>query len=394
MVLPFAFLSFELSRLNTGGNGEWLGMAGQMSKVCRASALIFAIGIILSGCASLPLIPGRTGQESVLIEGTRYISLTDLSESYQLSCLWDPIAKKTVLSKEGDEARVLVESTTVLLNDRVYTMPKEARFYNAQVYIPQSFALKTLIPLFRKQALKTKIFLPQKDAAIKSVIIDPGHGGKDPGAVGRGGLKEKDVVLDIAKRLKRKLNAMGIEVILTRDCDKFISLSQRSRIANSYAEKADFFISIHANASYSRRVSGVEVFYISESIDDARRAQSAARDYNLGLKEDYCGKYTPAILWDLILSENRRNSIDLAQLVCAALSKNLAQRNRGKKPARFYVLKGTNLPAILVEVGFISNPADEKKLCTNYYRDKIASSITEGLKEYNRSYQKAIRAGF
>jgi N-acetylmuramoyl-L-alanine amidase len=192
------------------------------------------------------------------------------------------------------------------------------------------------------------------------------------------------VVLDVAKRLKSKLNAQGIDVILTRKSDDFISLYQRSRIANINARKIDAFISIHANAARSKRISGVEVFYLSESIDDDQRAYTAARNYRLNLREPVSGRYTSAILWDLVYSQNRRTSIQLADYVGKSLSRNLYQRNRGTKPARFYVLKGTNIPAILVELGFISNPQEEKRLRDHSYREKVAQSVAEGIRQYNR----------
>ena len=344
---------------------------------------VLLLSVFLCGCATAPVYAPKL-KETVIIDGTRYISAKSLCKIYNLEYHLDSITRKVTLTKGDKKARIMVDSATVLLNNALRTMDKEAKFYQDSVVIPRSFAYRTLKPFFREEHIRGRL-VPAKVSGwpIKNVIIDPGHGGKDPGAVGKRGLKEKDVVLDVAKRLKRKLNAAGINVILTRESDKFVSLTQRARIAN--AKDVDFFISIHANASRSRWVNGVEVFYLSESIDDNWRSFQAAKNYDLNLQEDFSGKDTATILWDLVLSENRKSSVNLAEQVLYSLSKSLSQRNRGTKPARFYVLKGTNIPAVLIEVGFISNLQEEKRLRDTSYRDKVASAITKGLIQYNRN---------
>jgi N-acetylmuramoyl-L-alanine amidase len=351
--------------------------------LCTALCLLSSF---LTGCATTPSVSAIL-KETVMIHGKKYIPVELFSQAYNLELHWDTFAKKLTLKKDGKEVKMMVGSAVVLLNDTVYSLDKEVRFYRGQVVIPQSFARNKLSFFFREEPVtKRPISVKVRTLPIKSVIIDPGHGGKDPGAIGRRGLKEKDVVLDIAKRLKKKLNVLGIDVILTREDDRFISLYQRSNIANTNAKEIDFFISIHANASRSRWVSGVEVFYLSEFIDDDSRSLKAAKNYDLDLKEDFSGKYTPVILWDLIFRNNRKNSIELSRQISHALSKDLSQKNRGEKPARFYVLKGTNIPAILVEAGFISNPREEKKLRNGFYRDKIAQAIAEGIMQYNSNF--------
>ncbi|MFH1046291.1 MAG: N-acetylmuramoyl-L-alanine amidase, partial [Candidatus Omnitrophota bacterium] len=165
--------------------------------------------------------------------------------------------------------------------------------------------------------------------------------------------------------------------------DKFISLDERARIANS--QNVDFFISVHANASRSKWVSGVEVFYISEQIDDNTRSKKTAKNYDPDVDSKVTGAKTEAIVWDLIHSDNRASSREMAEYVCSSLSQSLTQKNRGTKQARFYVLNGTNTPAILIEVGFISNPTEEKKLTESSYCGKIAQAVTDGILQYNRT---------
>ncbi|MFH1245084.1 MAG: N-acetylmuramoyl-L-alanine amidase, partial [Candidatus Omnitrophota bacterium] len=188
------------------------------------------------------------------------------------------------------------------------------------------------------------------------------------------------------KILKRKLTEMGVNVILTRSDDRFLSLAQRADIANS--TECDFFISIHANASKTKWATGVEVFYLSETADDNPRSYNASQRYNSFARETYSGQNTEAILWDLKFTENRRQSISLAKCICSAVSAHLSQKNRGSKPAKFFVLK-TNVPAILIEVGFLTNTWEEKQLRDHAYREKIASGIMQGISRYNTAYTQS-----
>ncbi|MBL7131897.1 MAG: N-acetylmuramoyl-L-alanine amidase [Candidatus Omnitrophica bacterium] len=342
------------------------------------------LAVFLCGCATTSGVSAPRLKRAVTIDGTPYIPAPSLCESYNIDYVWDAFSKKIILQKDSKEVRIMANSSIALLDDTVRIMDKEAKVYQKTLAIPQSFVRKALVPFFREEPVSRRA-LPAKGAGpIKTVIIDPGHGGKDPGAIGRGGLKEKDVVLDIAKRLKKKLKGAGIDVVLTRESDKFISLDERRRITNTNAKNGDFFISIHANASRSKWVNGIEVFYLSESIDDNQRSFKAAKDYKLNLKERYSGKDTERILWDLIYSDDRKSSASMADFICCSLSKNLSQRNRGKKEGRLYVLK-TNIPAVLVEAGFISNAWEEKKLKTSSYREKIAQAIADGIIQYNQS---------
>ncbi len=362
-------------------------------KIVLLSTLYLLVATFLTGCATAPTVSHPRLKETVRIDGARYISAPILSEIYNLDYHFDYISKKITLSKSAKEAKMIVGSSVALLNDKVRIMEKEAKFYQGVPVIANSFARRTLAPFFKEEDIRRELIPTEVSGPIKKVIIDPGHGGRDPGAIGRGGLKEKDVTLDIARRLKRRLNTLGVNVILTRESDKYVTLTQRNHTANKNAGEGSFFISIHANASRSRWVSGIEVFYLSESIDDNLRAFQAAKNYNLNLKERCSGKDTPAILWDLIHTDDRKSSNYLAELVGRSLSRNLSQRNRGVKQRRFYVLKA-HIPTILVEVGFISNAREEKKLRDSSYRDKIAKGIAEGISQYNRNFAQRRTARY
>src|SRR3990167_5960812 len=212
----------------------------------------------------------------------------------------------------------------------------------------------------RRQPTPDKPTLAQQlGLKIKRIVIDAGHGGKDPGAIGKRGLQEKDVVLKIAKGLKETLvSELGAEVIMIREDDKFIPLEERTAIANT--KEADIFISVHANASFNRRASGVETYYLNLTNDEAA-IRVAARENAVSTKKMSDLQY---ILNDLMKTAKTNESSRLAAKVQGSLVSSLKAKysdvkGNGVKGAPFYVLVGTHMPSILVEVCFISNPKEE-----------------------------------
>jgi len=226
----------------------------------------------------------------------------------------------------------------------------------------------------------------------KRIVIDAGHGGHDPGAVGPNKLYEKDVVLDIAVKLKKILSAdPGNEVYLTREKDVFIPLEERTAIANR--KNADLFVSIHANASPRKQAKGVETYLLNWT-DDEEANRVAARENKISLKKmkemnsqmDTVG----AILSGLMRENKRDESIKLANYIQRSMISGLDDNygdvpDLGVKQALFYVLFGAKMPSILVEVSFISNPEEEKLLSQDEYRMNIAQAIAEGLRTYTAS---------
>jgi len=217
---------------------------------------------------------------------------------------------------------------------------------------------------------------------IGKIVIDPGHGGHDTGTIGPNGLLEKDVVLDVAKRLGRLLESrLGAEVIYTRRDDTFIPLETRTAIANR--ERADLFISIHANSSRDSDARGVETYYLNfTSSPDA--LEVAARENAVSEKSIY-------ELQDLVkkialkekIEESREFAGDVQESLYGGLARNNAHlRNRGVKKAPFIVLIGANMPSILAEISFVSNPTDERKMETSEHRQRIAESLYRGVAKY------------
>lgn len=219
---------------------------------------------------------------------------------------------------------------------------------------------------------------------IKKIVLDAGHGGYDPGAIGRDGIREKYITLDITKKVAGLLEKEGITITLTRKDDTFVPLWRRVDIANKSG--ADLFVSIHANASVSRRLKGFEVYYLSEELDDSARAAGAAREHAMKFDNNSIYRYTAAlneILWDLELTENRRDGIELGNQVLEEIDVS----KRDIKSARFFVLKGAQMPAILVEVGYISNKDECSRLSSKEYRSDIADRVARGALDYKREFE-------
>lgn len=226
----------------------------------------------------------------------------------------------------------------------------------------------------------------KKVTEIKRVVIDPGHGGKDPGAIGPKGLLEKNVVLAVGKRLARILKEKyNMEVILTRDKDVYIPLEERTAIANS--NRADLFISIHANASRRRSAKGIET-YILNWTSDEEAIRVAARENAISFKKmKQSQSELQMILQDLARDDKKDKSMKLAYNVQNSVVDTLSHDynkivDLGVKQALFYVLIGAEMPSILVEISFISNREEENRLSQNKYRGKIAEAIARGIKYY------------
>jgi N-acetylmuramoyl-L-alanine amidase len=226
---------------------------------------------------------------------------------------------------------------------------------------------------------------------IQVIVVDPGHGGKDAGAVGKKGTLEKDVNLVIARGLVKALRAAGrYEVHLTRDSDEFVSLQDRAEFANK--KKADLFISVHCNAALSSKSNGFEVYFLSERATDEAAAGVARREnasIELEGPADKVQAKVAQLLWSLAKTETLNESSELAALVHKHAQKRLDVDSRGVKQAGFYVLKWAQMPAVLVESAFITNPREEGLLRSSRYVDKVAAAVVQGVKDYEKRKTQA-----
>jgi N-acetylmuramoyl-L-alanine amidase len=232
-----------------------------------------------------------------------------------------------------------------------------------------------------------------EEPAVRTVVIDPGHGGENPGARGAGGTLEKDVALSIARRLRTELvNARGLTVFLTRDRDLDVGLDERTAIANNY--KADLFVSIHANASRARGAKGSEVYFLSyQASDDESRWVAQAEGAAESAPGTTPGSDLSLILWDMAQAEHLEESSALASRIQEELAVVTGSEGRGVKQAPFRVLVGATMPAILVEVAFISNPEEEKLLASEAYQAKIAASLARGIERFRKERSARLGGG-
>lgn len=230
------------------------------------------------------------------------------------------------------------------------------------------------------------------EPTVNTIVIDPGHGGRDSGAIGQSGAKEKDIVLDIGLRLQRLIEeTLGMKVVMTRTEDVFVPLESRTMIANRH--RADFFISLHVNAAPRSRAVGFETYFLSREPSDLNAKASAVRE-NTALNLEGVGQEAQrglrSVLWDLTQTLYIKESSELAELLLNELGRSLQVDNRGVKSAPFFVLIGAAMPSVLVEVAFITNPDEEHKLEQDTYRQQVAQALLAGIAKFKARYEKRV----
>lgn len=245
--------------------------------------------------------------------------------------------------------------------------------------------------------VKTAHSEPRKEQVFRLVVFDPGHGGKDPGAIGPGGVLEKDVVLEVAKKAKILIESRSqINVKLTREEDMFVPLRERSEFANLMG--ADVFISIHANAA-KRSAWGFETYFLSEkaSDDEARSLalmENASLDLQSAIQSELPADISSdieAILFDMVQMEYIKESEALAAIIQENLSSILDSPNRGVKQAPFAVLMGAAMPAVLVELGFVSSRREVKLLTDSRFQEVIADAICNSVFQFAERREKRLK---
>ncbi len=227
----------------------------------------------------------------------------------------------------------------------------------------------------------------QLGLGARRIVIDPGHGGHDPGTIGRGGLMEKDLVLDVSLRLEKMVReSLGAEVVMTRSTDVFIPLEERTAIANTRA--ADLFLSVHANASRNPTARGIETYFLNFAQNP--HAESVAA------RENAISSATLKDLQGLVKAITLNSKIDESRDFATSVQEAMVQHqrsqgvlDRGVHTAPFYVLIGANMPSILAEIAFVTNPDDERRLRTPEMREEIAKSLYKGVRAYLESLNRA-----
>ncbi len=374
----------------------------------------------------------------MLKSGMGYIKTTDIANIFSLRAEWlrkDKCIK--LVNPGGKSLKLFMHSKKIYIDGRLCSLKKEPLLVEGKTWIPLELVLTKSFQGFsatrvrwdygakvldvakagspRKRRTGEKKISPQKRLAaarrvgrsarhgalsasaksfkkikrnIKTIVIDPGHGGKDPGAVASDGTKEKDIVLDIALRLYKLLKKdRDFNAILTRRSDNFLPLGSRTMIANS--AHADLFLSIHTNASYKKKTRGFEVYFMSDKASDDE-AQNVANTENAVVEmEDQAAPKTEvnAILWSMALNEFMNESAECCSFIKNRFGKMFVD-NRGIKQAGFYVLKGARMPSALVEIGFLTNKRDRKILKKSANRQLIAEKLYASVKEYKKWSEK------
>jgi len=337
--------------------------------ISRALLLILVACIaVLAGCKSIPIEQVRISEQDDFFRR--------LCDEYNLQWQFDHITQVIRVSNGNVKADLLMESSVVMFDDEEVLLSRPIRAFNSTVLVPLDFKSKVIERLLAE----SESLHDYSVQTIRKVVIDAGHGGKDPGAIGTDGTYEKNVVLDIAHRLKQILENQDIEVLMTRNTDVFISLKKRTEIASQ--SNADLFISIHANSSPERWVKGVEVFTLRElkplEFEEGQRIENHKLMFNrLSMKKN--DEALEAILSDLLFTHKQKYSSILANTISDKASRIVRTKNRGIKKSGFYVLRNTLMPAVLVEVGFLTNAQEEKSLNSTAYRQKMAYGIARSI---------------
>jgi N-acetylmuramoyl-L-alanine amidase len=235
--------------------------------------------------------------------------------------------------------------------------------------------------------------------AIGFIVVDAGHGGKDPGAIGKSGIKEKLLTLQIARQVALELQKKlpGIDVVMTRTTDKFLELGERTEIANRLLKKGvnGIFVSIHCNAAVVSKISGFETYYLSQnpSNEDARTTAVLENNVIVFESPEKRKRYSDVDIIEALMlnTQIQKESFMLASSIQKGLDKNIAEfKSKGVKKADFFVLRGCLMPSALVEVGYITNPKEKDFLTDTNYQKKLARGITEGIMSFIDTYNKTV----
>jgi len=286
------------------------------------------------------------------------------------------------VSRAGGELRFSSPEHTLAIapGSREARLDGKALFMKAEAdWVDGKLAVPIYLALIDLPELLAPGFPPVRgeDGKKIRVFLDPGHGGKDPGAVSEDGIREKDVVLDISRRVKGILEARGFEVVMSRDDDVFIPLSRRSLLANRL--RAAVFVSVHANAAQNRLAKGPETFYYSASADLSSDYLARVENAYLSLKG---GLFGPE---NVPLPAGREDkSRQLAGKVQARIAALGGGIDRGVKTARFHVIRHSAMPSILVETGFLSHREEVALLGAGPYQQQVAEAVAEGVADYFR----------
>jgi len=326
---------------------------------------------------------GTVRLESRIFGKTEFVPLLDLADSLGFSVKWFYEPAKIELKNKTVSIDLMVGSRYVQINKSdMRKMNSSIVFIKGEPYVAATLLTSTLKPYYKN--ITSRKSLPTRSKGI--IVLDPGHGGHDTGAIGYRGIVEKNLVLDLSRRVRTILIRKGYKVRMTRDSDRFIELEQRSDVANNIG--ASVFISIHANAvnKNKRSITGSETYYLSKA--QSASSKRTEKIENLGIKKKISSRWgtlkykVKRWLLGKHFKTNRDKSRKLAESVHRKLGKITVGKTRGIKTANFSVLRNSYCPSCLIEVGYLTNPTDATYLKRSSYKQKIAEAVAQGIIDY------------
>tara|TARA_B100000482_G_scaffold169894_1_gene135987 strand:+ start:1255 stop:2406 length:1152 start_codon:yes stop_codon:yes gene_type:complete len=340
------------------------------------------------------------------IQNQNFFSINDFIKITNSKNFINEKTEKIIFYIDDKKIKITNQIAFIMIDDNLFQLSSKVVKQNNSYYVPTDSFLNIVnnlsnnisinrsangirlstIPDTPLKTVKVDIRNEKEKWQFRTIVIDAGHGGKDPGAVGYRGTKEKDIALDVAKRLEKKLSKnMKVKIVMTRDEDIFLRLSERTKIANE--NNGSLFISIHTNAAEDRRASGFETFLIGQNKNEAAVRVAARENAVLELEGSTGKKLTDEDLIKATIAQSAFASKSelFASLVQKEIKKRVQSKDRGVKQAGFYVLMGASMPNVLVELGFISNPSEEKKLRSPQYRDQLATAIYRAVEQYQKT---------
>lgn len=380
------------------------------SRIKSFSSIAFVAAAVL-------LFSGASADKSIpltVIDGRKYISLHTFIETLDIENSFDHVYQKGRLYYKKHYMVYKTGYSVAIIDNSLYTSEYEVVRYKGGIYLPADMAgaaagmfysgnavlLKEdrLVIARKKQEEQpaAEITIEKTKGRIGFIIIDPGHGGKDPGAIGKGGIREKDITLQVSLKIESLLKKRykNIKIKMTRSTDRFIELAQRAEIANREIKKDvnGLFLSVHVNASISPKISGFETYYLSQNPTNEEARKTAALENNVIILEDNASaddvEYMEALM---ITTQIQKESSMLADFVQRQMDYSISEfKSRGVHRADFFVLRGALMPAVLAEIGFITHQKESSYLKKSSYQDKVAAGICNGIVKFITQYNKMI----
>lgn len=359
-----------------------------------------------------------------MVEGRRYVSFVDWCNQFKLQKTFDTVTQKGKVYRGSHYAVFCVGHSLFLIDGEMYRTDYEVRRFKGEILLPAEGAAAVVRKLYDGAAVslsdssleiipdegiskKTEKETADKDEqreedAIGFIVVDAGHGGKDPGAIGKNKIQEKGITLKVAKMLVINLRKRfkDLRVVMTRDKDVFIPLAKRTDIANSHLKKKTngLFISIHVNASLSDKISGFETYFLSVNPTNEEARKTAALENDVIILEQKNGHskgygdvdYIEAMM---LTTQIQKESALLADSIQKGMDRSIDKsKSRGVKKADFFVLRGVLMPAALVEIGYITHKAESGILVKKEHQKSVADGITQGVASFIEQYNRMVKA--